>query len=127
MIDPKELRIGNLVICKRYRIGEEYITDVENVGYWGVNGDANHDIEIDGKEAWPISLSEEWLEKFGLKKCWLDLPDESSIYHRGDTLSIMPKDGISGGHQIECPCKYVHQLQNLYFALTGEELTIKQP
>ena len=23
-------------------------------------------------------------------------------------------------------CDYVHQLQNLYFALTGEELTIKE-
>ena len=52
--------------------------------------------------------------------------------NNGDTLTL-DFDATNGLLQIaygtapliNCPCKFVHQLQNLYFALTGEELIIK--
>jgi hypothetical protein len=31
---------------------------------------------------------------------------------------------VCGYYENELPCEYLHQLQNLYFALTGEELEI---
>lgn len=70
----------------------------------------------------PIPLTEEWLEKFGLEPVigneWGDdllcfeWADEELIYTAGEGLALSPW------------IKYVHQLQNLYFALTGKELEL---
>ena len=65
----------------------------------------------------PIPLTEEWLVKFGFKPLSKDWQKNRIIIHtrkRGFVLRKSVPD-----------IKYVHQLQNLYFALTGEELTIK--
>ena len=91
-----------------------------------------------GKIYEPIPLTEEWLIKFGFEKL-----DSSSciVYHIGHNeithdwlfdLTWLKKPELinspnapfykNGRHTIY----YVHQLQNLYFALTGEELTIKE-
>jgi hypothetical protein len=85
----------------------------------------------------PIPLTEEWLLKFGFKK-------GNSIYPEGYSINILNTDtylrpSFEGGfywgfnlrNKSDCelynakPIKYVHQLQNLYFALTGNELEIK--
>jgi hypothetical protein len=93
------------------------------------------------EELWfkPVPLTEEWLLKFGFKK-WgrNDLPRTLS-YEYGK-IQIFPSnpfcDFIGYGFMHYKPNKnestesarfkfqYVHQLQNLYFALTGEELTL---
>jgi hypothetical protein len=76
----------------------------------------------------PIPLTEEWLLKFGFKKCengWKTL----SICNDWTYLSWERLVGIElsvNKHSCMLPnIKYVHQLQNLFFALTGEELIIK--
>ncbi len=67
----------------------------------------------------PIPLTEEWLLKFGFEHLGSSRFDfkrftyylyDGSFYNQSSRLSTI---------------KYVHQLQNLYFALTNEELTIK--
>ena len=73
----------------------------------------------------PVELTEEWLFKFGFQKgidwYWL------YKYPRQINVSITHrKTTIGSNEEYEVECKYVHQLQNLYFALTGEELTIKE-
>ena len=80
------------------------------------------------KLAEPIPLTEEWLVKFGFEEIdgflTLDLGSFSGarfIFWYGDVLNLFCKSDMMLSKQI----KYVHQLQNLYFALTGEELTIK--
>ena len=73
----------------------------------------------------PIPLTEEWLVKFGFKiegKTWGNTnysKDFSGIWlqDRGELY----KCTISNGNK-HIEIRYVHQLQNLYFALTGEEL-----
>ena len=84
----------------------------------------------------PIPLTEEWLLKFGFKKHHQSFYDETLCVREVEYLwfyniyplenSIIPLVNMSAqatGHYI----KYVHQFQNLYFALTGEELkTIKR-
>lgn len=85
-------------------------------------------------EKWvnPIPLTEEWLEKLGFKKnqqrvgtagaeC---VPFDYTVdgWHRSD---IVIKDFQLAYPIFNVELQYVHQLQNLYFALTGEELTIK--
>ena len=76
----------------------------------------------------PIPLTEEWLLKFGFNKLsdiwefWKNsgwdlrqhkLENNWWLFYNGQDLDCVRID-------------YVHQLQNLYFALTGEELTIKE-
>jgi len=84
---------------------------------------------FDGYE--PIPLTEEWLVKFG----YSDTNDEMynvNIWMLGDDIHVSPvvsSTGIHGlliyGYLKYFEDVYVHQLQNLYHALTGEELTIK--
>jgi hypothetical protein len=63
------------------------------------------------KDLQPIPLTEEWLLNFGYQigMFWILSTGEFRI-------------NISGIHY---DIQYVHQLQNLYFALTGGELTLK--
>ena len=116
-----ELRIGNLV--KTDNSTKNY-TDIEIV-----------DLEIlkeifNGSEFYnPIPLTEEWLLKFGFaKQCdYLYFDFENGNISFNDEI----KKGISLCIGTYCSSglafeniKHVHQLQNLFFALTGEELKL---
>lgn len=83
----------------------------------------------------PIPLTEERLEKFGFER------RESKMYdghldvwyfyiHDGKIMfnTELVTDGeiIIQFRRFPIVVKYVHQLQNLYFALTGEELEFKE-
>jgi len=83
----------------------------------------------------PIPLTEEWILNFGFVK-----PMEEYIHYNKTqgvwTYSIQNHPSFTEGYllfidvdDVAAPpsikIKYVHQLQNLYFALTGEELTLK--
>jgi hypothetical protein len=66
----------------------------------------------------PIPLTEEWLLKFGFE--YSDLNGDSGLWK-------IPPFQIYGKYNqfiydYRLDVNYVHQLQNLYFALTGEEL-----
>ena len=79
-----------------------------------------------------LPLTEQWLLKLGFTKPkhsndFYDYPKNYSIefWKKESSLVIWPED-IHGGSvmdRIDIPCEYVHQLQNLIFAITGEELT----
>jgi len=80
----------------------------------------------------PIPLTEEWLLKFG----WIWNEDCNSYekYPNGDVRMNLQFRDVSGSYvmfnyilkaMIADKIYYVHQLQNLYFALTNEELTIQ--
>ena len=105
-----ELRIGNFVA----KNGEIYESDFITIRM--------------AKNYEPIPLTEEWLIKFGLNKT-VDHPGRK-LYEHDDIIPLWFSDkrGITDFYASRVrirECKYVHQLQNLYFALTGEELTIK--
>ena len=73
----------------------------------------------------PIPLTEEWLKRFGY---YTSNGPWGTIAVRGDgrkTTYQLDRYGEYWTHDREgyrVDLKYVHQLQNLYFALTGEEL-----
>ena len=76
----------------------------------------------------PILLTEEWLLKFGFAK--IDHIAGYSFFSlkkkRGDnkpSISIFKTYTSIGNNSSTKHCEYIHQLQNLYFALTEEELT----
>lgn len=74
-----------------------------------------------------IPLTEEWLVKLGFvadgNNFVLYLSDYSGLTFSGGKMYLT--SGQFAEMTETVPCDYVHQLQNLYFALTGEELTIK--
>jgi len=80
----------------------------------------------------PIPLTEEWLFKFGFKTRTTE--NISVQYFIGENpitgdwlfdIIWLKGDEYPFYRNGFFKIKYVHQLQNLYFALTGEELTIK--
>jgi len=74
----------------------------------------------------PIPLTEEWLLKFGFEKLNLIAWRCGNIIIEtvlGFNVRMMATEESSVFIK---KIKHVHQLQNLYFALTNEELTIKK-
>ena len=128
---PEELRIGNWI--QSY---DNHFEQVIDVLCDSVNLESNEGLPYDLIE--PIPLTEEWLKKFGFsdgeyrKGYKYYYPNEYSLW------SIRLSNKNLGYYQFciwirndelmkfDGPIQYVHQLQNLYFALTKEELTIKQ-
>ena len=82
----------------------------------------------------PIPLSEEWFLKFDFELryfnndknrplWWLVIDNRHiDIYPNGDKGFYFLINSI----QMSIPIIYVHQIQNLVYSLTGEELTIKE-
>lgn len=72
-----------------------------------------------------IELTPEWLERFGLIK---EGEGKYAKYYQGVALfGYWTADGsVNVGQFIPQDVKYVHQLQNLFFALTGRELELKK-
>ena len=124
-----ELRIGNWVKLKdsdpieNYQISQIYERGV-NSGSVGMLYDI---IE-------PIPLTEEWLEQFGFDKDGFKQCEFTNwgIKVKKDQHAISEHNwivfhGFMNQFSEIASLKHVHHLQNLYFALTGEELEIKEP
>lgn len=77
----------------------------------------------------PIPLTEDWLLKFGaVRKNDRDGAFDLfgyNIYMKCDNPIFFGQEGCCQTETIRDGIQYVHQLQNLYQALTGEELTLK--
>jgi hypothetical protein len=113
MIQANELRIGNLT----YRI------DLTNKNKSVIDKLTVSDIERieHGKSKIykyePIQIDNELLEKFGFNKCF-ETCFELNGFILNENFILMDID-------ITIKLDYVHELQNLYFALTKNELKLK--
>jgi len=108
-LQAKELRIVNWVSFD----GEYFTSNIEVIKAIGVGDDYSSLFQ-------PIPLTEQWLVKLGFVK---------DIYDDWVCKGVFGPF-INGKFDLDrkgrtTPIKSVHQLQNLYFALTGEELEIK--
>jgi hypothetical protein len=119
-MEAKELRIGNYV-----NIGlksSDLITDYDAITASGLM-----DLQVNKERSSfiyePISLTQEWLLKFGFV---LDLDSHRTTYLSKHKITTYMQDGIFWCDILwDClELKHVHQLQNLYFALTNEELKL---
>lgn len=136
MIQPSELRIGNLIISDL----DEFVY-ISSITINSVEGKRPSDIFTTNWQTVfspkPIPLTEEWLLKAGFEireslsykeyfigtnevthdwlfsLTWINDPERIN--------AINAPFFNNGRHTIQ----YVHQLQNLYFALTGKELEFK--
>ena len=128
MIQPQELRIDNLIsdingnLCLVKTIREDLII----AKHYGV-GYCLGDKEQFNK----VELTEEWLLRFGFEKAPLVDKYLKGYFTYDSKLKYFTyfTDIEDGGYENiiiqKEKLKYVHQLQNLYFALTGEELILK--
>lgn len=121
MIKANELRVGNWVIDPVD--GRMKTTNIYQIG--------KHQIDDTNTNYLPIPLTPEILEKAGFVKYQYGGNNQfegykvrwskDSIYGFLTSDNIFALLGFERRHQ---NIKYLHQLQNLYFALTGEELEI---
>lgn len=126
-----ELRIGNLI--KRIHSNSFDKVNGYDLLHSEKLNDVNHLVEWNDLE--PILLSAEWLIKAGFKRTENISPGRAPVKWEKyftheelwDLVFLLDENNfridwtssISYGQ-----CKYVHQLQNLYYSLTGEELTV---
>lgn len=128
-----ELRIGNWV-CHNGNWCHRNLSTPTNFQWaeydWYAVGQCCMDLE----DISPIPLTKEWLLKFGFKRpspnspMWeINKAGEGMV--KINYLYFTEYDHVTHKvYQTTCSLvcfRYVHQLQNLYFALTGEELEIK--
>jgi hypothetical protein len=133
MINPKELQIGNRVWeSNSFTPGTDdfdeiviaSINDLDKV----IRDDQGNGYSYDS--LYPIPLTPDWLERCGFvngdkhRRSEYDGPNNITI---GEVSADSNSFELLGSEwSIGNPFKYVHQLQNLYHSLTGEELTIKE-
>jgi len=149
MINPNEVRIDNLV---RYK-GKEYRIEMINPFLATLLLPSPASLKylyVEWKDLEPIELSEEWLIKMKFDVCdapdfhWRKLADK--VYVKGGlAIFQQTQSGVlfdektqrterfthvsiqyGNGHGILTEINSLDQLQNLYFALTGNELTLSE-
>lgn len=123
MIQAHEFRIGNAVYCK-YRHGHYLVTEINETDIRIKEPEREYKFWESFETVIPIALSAEILQACGNLegRCfyfkeqgavkfimWQDQVDNSYHYNNGNNNIIVES---------------LHQLQNLFFALTGTELPI---
>lgn len=107
-MEATQFRIGNLVSWKGS--GKEFKITLQSL-YEGAN--------LDWK---PIPITKEWLLRFGFKENdMLGFSIKTDMYEYIEFNSFL----LCWVNEIKKSIKYVHQLQNIYFALTQKELKLK--
>ena len=114
MIQANELRLGNYVNHNNFKVPmmvsglilEDRRCRVAVIG-------SNSTLMCGGYWS-AIPLTEQWLIDFGFEKNLVEYQKELLTIKNDFTINCL------GSWRIEI--KHVHQLQNLYFALTGKEL-----
>jgi hypothetical protein len=139
-MDPRELRIGNLVTDEFYDTFSKTI-EVESINEKGIN------LEIENSDDYPemqrhwiepyytfeqlrgIPLTCEWLMRFGYQEYYRS--EWQIKYEKPDVLlHLMVKENrtmafVQGTYVKDI--KDIHDFQNLYFTLKGEELKSSVP
>lgn len=121
-----EIRIGNFVSLS----GELQLKVIEitTVAFYAMDKKGEN-----FKSSWadiqPIPLTEEWLLKFGFEKIKSGYEEaETYDFYNENLYFNMANQSIkiNGNYAISFIPDYVHQLQNLYFALTNTELKLEK-
>lgn len=140
-LKANELRLNNLVTLN-HKVREELFHNQIHAQneYFEVltiysDGDIllkldDENVELDVKEIEPIPLTEEWLLKFGFEKefdgsfkkgfiaIFIDKRFNKNVF-------LQTSENSKDWFGVDLKIQFVHQLQNLYFALTNKELEIK--
>ena len=113
MIRARELRIGNLFIAHD---GKVFKWDISLFGL------LDQGVGLDKIIKEPIGLTDEFLVEFGFEAFpWGWIKKSSNDF--GVRINLRSYNyEVSGNSPVKI--QFVHQLQNLFFVLTGEELIV---
>ena len=134
-MNAEDLRIGNLFIYEATYHSIISITETLCKSYW-LKGNNKLDVytHLYDDNIEPIQLTEEWLTKFGFEN--IDYGHSRYLINPDKTIRLIWNNGWLYPQIEQAPemssestqvvsldrIKYVHELQNLYYALTHEEL-----
>lgn len=152
-LKPQDLRIGNIVcrwsddpkkifVTEKDESEQMDITVVDEIhsDRVGVFNDGNYN-SPSFFETWnlneikPVPLTEKWLLNFGFTKgdgdiynkyfFWIDSRPLIILVNPENGSTFIEERGVSVFEvKVTKPILYVHDLQNIYFALTGRELEV---
>lgn len=131
MIDTRDLRIGSLIkydnrvctveILSRTRLSIKYQYDGTTVTAFNAHFD-----DVDG-----IKITDEWIERLGLEKDdyydyfrWLTSNYQVAVETSPSGAGFSVLDEYSD-YEFVRNIEYIHQLQNLIYDFTGQELTME--
>lgn len=108
--------------AEEFRVGNQtnlgVVVTIYNNGFWVIGNDKTYHYS-DEADIQPIPLTDEWLWKFGIY--------EYPYKVLGGVIKVRNGVYFFKCNGVDIEIKYVHTFQNFIFALTGEELTIKEP
>lgn len=113
----QELRLGNLIYNS---VG--IVTDVTLL--CGKIISISDSKKVNEADATPIPLTEKWLLKFGFRNNGQNMYDLDGWIPCLREMRLKEARWYQVYNVADCGIAYVHELQNLYFALTGKELPI---
>lgn len=117
-MDLREIRIGNYFEINTE--GQPCPDRLENGIYKWDNWYDYYEFGFNENIFRPIPLTEEWLERMGFENYSIDCDSEGfnhiDVSFHNKSVTVYLND-----YEITF-IQHVHQLQNLYFALTGKEL-----
>ena len=130
-ISTSELRLGNLVYDGNYT---KFPMQVETISkdyvYLDFEGNEGDVYECSNEEIKPIPITNELLKNLNMVIVLPAEPPYFINYIKFERVqndnAIIPSTLISEYETGSPAIKYVHQLQNMVFALSGEELEIKR-
>ena len=121
----RDLRIGNLFQDRSGKVLRlDFWDNMKPAQRVFIEGQEVHPLTEDLEYCQPIPLTEEWLLSFGfISNPYMDRYEKGALH--------IECDKTRGYLQLWCEqlpqaisTKYVHQLQNLFYCLFGQELTI---
>ena len=126
-VTKKELRIGNWLFVDEminnhiiYQIRETMV----NVEYIRIDTNEPHCSLVSIDRLKGIEINEILLSNLGFKKCEFNIPNKYKKEGCPFSIKFRKENGFTVEYKYgHVYLKYAHQLQNLYFALTGRELT----
>lgn len=117
MIQPNELRIGNWVkivyddFYHKIKSIDDFCVKVECDTFYSI---------IRPTEVQPIPLTDELLKKCGFREI------VEKVFVHGEMVNLVKGDnGYCLYDRLSIDISSLHQLQNIFFALTGKELEVK--
>jgi hypothetical protein len=131
---PEQLKIGNLVQISDlsptpYFKPKNNLLTVVSISESGINGGEDGYDEVEYEDLSGIPLTEEWLVKMGFEKTmdyyfkqyiWIN-SSGFMIAVDSEECTVKVPHAMCG---IQIAQQFVHQLQNLFYSLTSEELIV---
>lgn len=135
-VTVRDLRIGNYIKIRQDNFHFQEILQINKGSVCIEDAISDEFVGVDIIEVEPIKISKDWVEKLGfifiIRNMWelkIDFYTKLQFYENQDDYITLFVQNYNNGERISDThlalknVKHVHQVQNLYFALTGRELT----